>query len=96
MNHNDNYLIHYYIKRLQSIHENQVSFALLGFCTVIFFFRVVAVYSSGNVKVISIYYTVKNIRISTGILRRVFHILTEPVPYASVYLRVQTHTEELV
>ena len=31
-------------------------------------------------------YTVKNIRISQDILWRFFHILTEPVPYTSVFV----------
>jgi len=38
-------------------------------------------------------YTVKSIRISTDILWRVFHILTESGPLNSVDLRTQAYTE---
>jgi len=33
---------------------------------------------------------IENIRISTDILRRVFRILTEPVPYTSIYVQKST------
>jgi len=59
-----------------SVERLQLAFAK-AFCRDVFFVSRVA----GARIQSAMLYTAKNIRISTDILRRVFHISTEPVPY---------------